>query len=84
MQKILLDKCLHCGHLTHIKQPHHTMNEIIKRLASLEIPQLGEIAARMFDDTTDEGGIVLDAALAALESKMSEADFVRFCEKLAA
>lgn len=60
------------------------MNEIIKRLASLEIPQLGEIAARMFDDTTDEGGIVLDAALAALESKMSEADFVRFCEKLAA
>jgi hypothetical protein len=63
---------------------NQAMNEIINRLASLEITQLGEIADRMFDDTTDEGGIILDAALAALESKMSEADFVRFCEKLAA
>jgi hypothetical protein len=70
--------------MSNINQPPHAMNEIINRLASLEIPQLGEIAACMFDDTTDEGGIILDAALAALESKMSEADFVRFCEKLAA
>ena len=57
------------------------MNEL---LATLSIEQIAEIAARMFNDTTNEGGLVLDAALAALEEKMGESDFVRFCEKLAA
>jgi len=53
-------------------------------LATLSIEQIAEIAFRMFNDTTSEGGLVLDAALAALEEKMSEDDFIRFCEKLAA
>jgi len=53
-------------------------------LTTISIEQIAEIAARMFNDTTIEGGLVFDAALAALESKMSEDDFIRFCEKLAA
>ena len=57
------------------------MNE---KLYNLSIEQVAEIAARMFNDTTTEGGLVLDAALTVLEEKMEESDFVRFCEKLAA
>lgn len=57
------------------------MNE---KLSNLSIEQVAEIAARMFNDTTTEGGLILDAALTVLEEKMEESDFVRFCEKLAA
>jgi len=57
------------------------MNEL---LATLSIEQIAEIAARMFNDTTSEGGLVIDAALAALQIKMEESDFIRFCEKLSA
>jgi hypothetical protein len=74
MQKIILDKYPQSRHITR-------MNEL---LATLSIEQIAEIAAKMFNDTTNEGGLVLDAALAALEEKMEESDFVRFCEKLAA
>ncbi len=45
----------------------HPMNEIINRLTSMEIEQLGEIAAKMFEDQTDHGGIILDAALTVLD-----------------
>jgi len=55
------------------------MNEL---LSTLSIEQIAEIAFRMFNDTTSEGGLVLDAALAALDEKMEESDFIRFCEKL--
>jgi len=55
-----------------------------KLLVTLSIEQIVEIAVRMFNDTTSEGGLVLDAALAALEEKMEESDFIRFCEKLSA
>ena len=58
--------------------------QLTTKMASLSIEQLGEIAASLFDDKTAEGGIVFDEALNALESKMSEDDFIRFCNKLAA
>ena len=56
-------------------------NELTNRIAQMNIDQIVEIVNRSFLDARDEAGIVLAAALAVLESKMSEADFVRFCEK---
>lgn len=58
-------------------------NELTNKLSKLNMNEVAEIVARMFNDTRDEAGIILDAALEVLETKMPEADFVRFCEKLA-
>jgi hypothetical protein len=54
---------------------------ISKKLNAMTIDELAEIAASMFTNDTDEGAVVLEFALAALESKMPESDFIRFCEK---
>ena len=59
------------------------MNEIINKLSTLSVEEVAEIAARMFNETASEAAIILDAALSVLESKMPEADFIRFCEKMA-
>ena len=58
--------------------------ELTNKLSRLNMDEVAEIVARMFNDTRDEAGVVLDAALAVLETKMPEADFIRFCDKLAA
>jgi hypothetical protein len=57
-------------------------NAITARLSSLSIAEIADIAAKMANTVSDEATIVLDAALSVLETKMTEADFVRFCEKL--
>jgi len=57
-------------------------NAITARLSSLSIAEIADIAANMANTVSDEATIVLDAALSVLEIKMTEADFVRFCEKL--
>jgi len=57
-------------------------NAITARLSSLSIAEIADIAAKMANTVSDEATIVLDAALSVLETKMTEADFVRLCEKL--
>jgi hypothetical protein len=59
-------------------------NELTNKLSKLSMEEVAEIVARTFNDTRDEAGIVLDVALAILETKMSQTDFIRFCDKLAA
>jgi hypothetical protein len=59
-------------------------NELTNKLSKMSLEEVADIAARMNADSRDEAGIVLEAALEVLEAKMSEADFVRFCDKLAA
>lgn len=59
-------------------------NQLTDKLSLLPFDQIAEIAASMFNETSDESGMVLQAALEVLESKMSSDDFVRFCDKLAA
>lgn len=61
-----------------------TMNAIANKLSLLSLEEVADIAARMNADTSNEAGIVLEAALEVLETKMPEADFIRFCDKLAA
>jgi hypothetical protein len=56
-------------------------NELTNRIAEMNIDQIVEIVNRSFLDVRDEAAIVLEAALAVLESKMPQADFVRFCDK---
>ena len=60
------------------------MNAIANKLSLLSLEEVADIAARMNADTSNEAGIVLEAALEVLETKMPEADFIRFCDKLAA
>lgn len=60
------------------------MNAIANKLSLLSLEEVADIAARMNADTSNEAGIVLEAALEVLETKMTEADFIRFCDKLAA
>jgi hypothetical protein len=59
-------------------------NKLTEKLSLLPFDQIAEIAASMFNENSDESGMVLEAALEVLESKMSSDDFVRFCDKLAA
>jgi hypothetical protein len=56
-------------------------NELTNRISEMNIDQIVEVVNRSFLDVRDEAGIVLQAALAVLESKMPQADFIRFCEK---
>jgi hypothetical protein len=56
-------------------------NELTNKISQMNIDEIAEIVNRSFIDARDEAAIVLDAALEALESKMPEADFVRFCSK---
>ena len=56
-------------------------NELTNRISEMNIDQIVEVVNRSFLDVRDEAGIVLEAALAVLESKMPQADFIRFCEK---
>jgi hypothetical protein len=56
-------------------------NELTNKISQMNIDEIVEIVNRSFIDARDEAAIVLDAALEALESKMPEADFVRFCSK---
>lgn len=58
-------------------------NELANKLSKMNMNEVAEIVARMFNDARDEAAIILDVALEVLETKMPEADFVRFCEKLA-
>lgn len=57
-------------------------NALTEKLSKLNIDELAEIVGRMMNDTRSEATVVIDAALSVMESKMPEADFVRFCEKL--
>ena len=59
-------------------------NQLADKISLLSFDEIAEIAASMFNDPRAEAGMVLDAALEVLESKMSSDDFVRFCDKLAA
>jgi uncharacterized protein (DUF2267 family) len=56
-------------------------NELTNRISEMNIDQIVEVVNRSFLDVRDEAWIVLEAALAVLESKMPQADFIRFCEK---
>ena len=55
---------------------------LTEKLAKMNINELAEIVGRLMNDTRSEATAVIDAALSAMEAKMPEADFVRFCEKL--
>lgn len=57
-------------------------NALTEKLSGLSTDQVAEIAARLSKDYSNEAGIALEAAMQVLESRMPEADFVRFCEKL--
>ena len=57
-------------------------NALTEKLAKMNINELAEIVGRLMNDTRSEATTVIDAALSVMESKMPEADFVRFCEKL--
>ena len=57
-------------------------NALTEKLSGLSTNQVAEIAARLSKDYSDEAGIVLEAAMQVLQSRMPEADFVRFCDKL--
>jgi hypothetical protein len=57
-------------------------NAITARLASLSIEEIANVINGLMNDTRAETDVVMSAALNALESKMPEADFLRFCEKL--
>lgn len=57
-------------------------NALTEKLSGLTTDQVAEIAARLSKDYSSEAGMVLEAAMQVLESRMSEADYVRFCDKL--
>jgi hypothetical protein len=57
-------------------------NAITARLESLSIEEIANVINGLMNDTRAETDVVMSAALNVLESKMPEADFLRFCEKL--
>ena len=57
-------------------------NELHRKMNQMSMDELADIVVRTFNDAREEAGIVLEIALSALESKMPESDFVRFCDKL--
>jgi hypothetical protein len=56
-------------------------NQLTARLSKLNMDELVEIVNRAYADNRDEAGLVLDAALSILQSRLPEPDFIRFCSK---
>ena len=60
------------------------MNALTAKIESLTTAQIAEIATAMFTDARAEATDVLDACLAELERRLTTAEFVAFCDKIAA
>jgi hypothetical protein len=56
------------------------MDKINARLASLNIATLQDMARKLFADQRDGSEIVFSAVLSAIDARMTESDFVAFCE----
>lgn len=72
-----------CDHVS-IGYIDHMTNKLAAKLSTMSIEQIIEVVTIMFNNMSDEAEIILEYGLAALESKMVEADFVKFCDKLSA
>lgn len=59
-----------------------TLNDMIKIASKMEISDLKEQAVKMFNSTEDYAGDVLSALLNALELKIAEVEFIKFCEAM--
>ena len=70
--------CVSIGYIDHMT------NKLAAKLSTMSIDQIIEVVTLMFNNMSDEAEIILEHGLAALESKMAEADFVKFCDKLSA
>jgi hypothetical protein len=46
------------------------------------ISELKQEAVKLFDNCSNEAGDVFDALMQYLESKMSEAEFILFCQSM--
>ena len=53
------------------------------KVENLGTEQLKEMAAQLFGNMEDAAGDVLGWVLSALESRVSESDFLAFCDSLA-
>jgi hypothetical protein len=58
------------------------MNKIQERLNGMSTEMIKEIATQLNNRLDDEANIVFENAMNALLNRMSEKDFVKFCEKL--
>ena len=63
-----------------------TANQIYKKMiataAALPVSELKIQIAKFMNDTTDGATTIFSALLDALEGKVSESEFVEFCESL--
>jgi hypothetical protein len=72
-----------------VRNPHKdtrmsNTNQLTARLSEMSNEQLADVAAIMNINYTPESDLILESAMAILEERMEESDFIRFCEKLAA
>ena len=58
------------------------MEAIQNKVATLKTEMLTEMAQSLVDDMRNEADVVLNAVMNELEARMSEKDFVNFCETL--
>ena len=58
------------------------MEAIQNKVATLKTEMLTEMAQSLVDDMRNEADVVLNAVMNELEARMSEKDFVSFCETL--
>jgi len=55
--------------------------KLAQRLTELETPQLEEVVIELFNDDRDSATTALDYALAELEIRLTEDEFVIFCNQ---
>ena len=60
------------------------MNKLAEKIEHLDADTLKEMAVKLNDDFRDGADEVMGAVLSRLETLMPVADFVAFCEELAA
>lgn len=57
---------------------------LIERIETLSVENLKACAKGLFVNDADSAGVALDAALTELELRLSETDFIEFCDSLEA
>ena len=58
------------------------MSELTTKLNNMTAGELWEVMKGLVLDTSDHASIVYEAAMDAMETKVSEEKFVEICEKL--
>ena len=76
--------CPHCGHNNFTMSNQEITAKLVAKMQKLDIIELTNFVFEMNRSLADYADTLVSAGLDALEARMSESEFIRFCGQLEA